>query len=808
MEKLLQDLRYGFRSLRKAPGFTLMAVLVVTLGIGANTAIFSVVNAVLLQQLPFRDPQQLVSISAKRTDNNQQPISIADFQDFQSQSRLVAPMAAYAFWSANVTGQGEPERLQEVRTTGNFFEVTGTPAFVGRTLVPADDDPGSAHVAVLTYGLWQRRFGGDRALVGKKLEINGDSYTVVGVLPPAFFFPGRGAEMAVPLVPQADPRRTDRSDHFLSAIGRLKPGVSPSQAAAELNAIAQHLQQQYPKTNAKSIGVTLVSLYDQVVGKFRSALLMLLGAVGLLLLIACSSLANLLLARASARSREIAIRTALGADRWRVVRQLVTETVILAMVGGLAGILLAAWGVRGLVALSPADLPRAGEIAVDGRVLWFAAGLLLLSGLVFGILPALQSSKSGFENLRASGALAEGSGRGSRARGMIVAAQVALSLVLLVGAGLLLKSFARLQAVRPGFDADHVLAMRISLPPSAFPNTDALSNFYTELQGRLETLPGVTSAGAVSILPLSGPLGSVDFTVVGQPPSSPDHVPSADWRATGPGYLKTMAITLMQGRDFAQSDNASAVKVAWVNQTLAHRYFEHSNPIGQHLRVEDRDEMEIVGVVSNVRQNSLDEDVQPAIYVPYAQTTPFALVYLRNNMFWVVRTAGDPLAISSAVRHQLREVQKDAPIAKLGAMEDYLAASAAPRRFNLLLVGMFGLTAMLLAVLGVYGVISYSVTQRTREFGVRLALGARQRDVLGVVIAQAGRLVGVGIAIGLIGAAFSTRLLADLLFQVRPGDSTTFLAVVGMVALVALIACLVPARRAAKVDPMVALRYE
>ncbi|MBZ5721910.1 MAG: ABC transporter permease [Acidobacteriia bacterium] len=808
METLWQDLRYGARSLRRSPGFTLMAVLVVTLGIGANTAIFSVVHAVLLQQLPFKDPSQLVTIYSKRTDVERYPSSIPDFQDFQNQSQSFDGMAALAFSPASVTGQGEPERLQEARVSANYFQVTGTSAYLGRTLIPDDDNPGSAHVVVLNYGLWQRRFGGDRAVVGKSIELNGEAHTIVGVLPEQFFFPIRAAEMAVPLSPQTDPRRANRQDHFLNTLGRLKPGVTAGQAAAELNAIAQHLQQQYPQTNGKNSGVTIVSLYDEVVGEFRSGLLILQGAVALLLLIACSSLANLLLARGSARTREIAIRTALGGDRKRIIRQLVTETVLLASIGGVCGILLAAWGVHLLVALSPAGLPRSSDITVDATVLAFAAGLSVIAGLVFGVVPALQCTDSNFDHLRSSGA-SGAAGGGSKARAFIVAAQVALSLVLLVASGLLLKSFARLQSVSPGFDPEHALSLRLSLPATAFPDGNSIANFYSEMQRRIQTLPGVSSVGAVSILPTSGALAEMDFTVVGHPPDSRDHMPTAQYRVTGEGYFRAMSIPLLQGRELAASDTSDSAKVAVVNETLARRHFANvSQAIGAHLHLEDGNEVEIVGVVPDIKQFTLDEDPQPDIYVPYPQVGKNVMVYLRSNMFCVVRTTGDPAALAAAAKHEIRSVQGDVAISRILPMTDYLAATVAPRRFNLLLVVMFGAVALLIAMVGVYGVISYSVSRRTREFGVRMALGAGQGNVIGVVLAQAGRLVGAGIIVGLIGSIFCTRLLSGLLFRVKPTDIATFSAVVGAMLVVATLACLIPARRAARVDPLEALRYE
>ena len=803
-----QDLRYGFRTLRKAPVFTCMAVLVVMLGIGANTAIFSVVNAVLLQQLPFKDPQKLVAITMMQSDRLNMPLSIADFEDLQSQNRSFDGMSAYAFWSANVSGQGEPERLQEVRVSANYFQLMGTSAWLGRTLLPEDDNAGSAQVVVLGYGLWRRRFGGDMAVVGKTLELNGDVYSVVGVLPPSFIFPIRAAEMAVPLKPQSDPRASDRSDRFLNAAGRLAAGVSPSQAAAELTTIGQHLRQLYPVNNAKFSGVRLVPLYEVIVGKFRTALLMLLGAVGLLWLIACSSLTNLLLARASGRQREIAIRTALGASPRRLVRQLVTESMILFVAGGMTGILMAAWGVHLLVALGPSDLPRASTIGIDARVLWFGVGLSLLAGLIFGALPAMQSVRSSFDSLRGSGALAGDGGKRGSFRGFIVSAQVALSLVLLVGAGLLLKSFARIQSVAPGFDASDVLALRVSLPQSHFASNESIAAFSTELQRRVGTLPGVSSSSAVSILPLSGPSADVDFTVVGQPPPPADHVPSARYRAASPGYIRTMGIPLLAGREFTESDTAQSSKVGLINRFFARQFFAGKDPIGEHLHIENSGDVEIVGVIGDVKQASLDEEPEADFYAPYAQAAPFALTYFRNNLFWVVRTTGNPLGLAAAVHHEISSLQPEIAFSRTSAMEDYLAASAAPRRFNVLLVGMFGMTALLLAVVGVYGVISYSVERRTREFGLRFALGATRSNVLGVVMGQAGRLVGAGMVVGVIGAACCARLLQELLFQVQPSDTSTFIAVVGLVASVALAACLVPALRAAKVDPMVALRND
>jgi len=807
METLWQDVRYGFRTLRRAPVFSFMALLVVMLGIGASTAIFSVIDAVLLEQLPFKDPHQLVAISLRHKETDAFPFNLADFAEFQSESRLLSGLAAFEFRPANVTGEGEPERLQQIRTSANFFQVMGTPALLGRTLLPDDDRPSSPHIVVVSYGLWRRRFGGDPAVIGKTLELNGESYSVVGVLPAKFFFPVRAAELAVPIQPENDPRLKNRGDHFLNLVGRLQPGVSMTQATTELDAICNRLRQQYPTSNGKDQGVMLRTLSDRIVGSFRGGLLALLGAVGVLLLIACSSLANLLLARSSSRRRELALRSALGATQQRIVRQLVTEATILSLLGGLCGIFLAAVGIRALVALGPSDLPRAQEIAVNARVLWAAVGLSLLSGFVFAVIPALRFAKANFDHLRAAG-VAAADGGGGRLRAFIVGAQVALSLVLLVGAGLLLKSFSRLQAVQPGFDPANVLTLRLSLPAADFPDVQTVANFYSGLQDRVNTIPGVKSSAAVSILPFSGPLANVDFTVVGKPPASPDQKPTADFRATGRDYFQTMHIPLIAGRTFAQGDNADTNKVIVVSHNLAQQFFGSDQVIGEHLDVEQSGSLEIVGVVGDVKDGSLDETPGPTIYVPYAQLPPFALVYMRNNMFLVVRTAANPLGVASAVRQELRSLQRNVPISRIAPMGDYVAATVAPRRFSLLLIGLFGLTALLMAILGIYALVAYSVTLRMHEFGVRIALGAQRRDVVGSVMAQGGRTILVASAIGVLGSIAVSRLMANFLYQVQPTDLATYAGVVALIVGAALFASFVPAMRAAGADPMSALRND
>jgi putative ABC transport system permease protein len=810
---LVQDLRYAARMLLQNPGFTAVAVFALALGIGGNTAIFSLVNSILLRQLPFRQPEQLVWVSSRRPDSGKRPFSLPDFIDYRDQNQGLAGIAAFVNWSANLTDRGDPERLQGMRISATAFQLLGVEAMVGRALLPTDDTPGQQHVVVLSYGLWQRRFGADPQLLGQTLTLNGAGYTVVGVLPPQFSFPYGEAELAVPLAPDADPWRGVRnSTNFLRALARLKPGVTREQAEADLTAVAQRLRSQYPVHNRQKLGVTLNPLHEEVVGDFRLALWVLLGAVGVVLLITCVNLANLALVRAAARRREMAIRMALGATRRRLIQQLATESMLLALLGGGLGLLLAFYGIPLLLALSPASLPRTAEVGVDFRVLGLTLALSLLAGMIFGLAPAWQATRVGLnEELKESGRGSAGGARQARARGLLVIAEIALSLVLLVGAGLLVNSFLRLQAASPGFEAENALAVRLSLPKAHYSNRAALTAFYEKLRPRLESLPGVETVGVVSALPLSGTVYSVPFTIEGRA-ATPDEVERADYRVVSAGYFRALKIPLMAGREFNERDTAETPHVALISQNLARRHWPDRSPVGAHLRINDNHQgprqVEIVGVVGDVKHLRLDGEPAPHIYLPIHQSHENWVVWLTDNQYWLLRTAVDPLTLQAAVRREIQAVDREAPASNIRTMEQYLAASVAPRRFNLWLLTVFAGAALALAASGLYGVISYGVAQRRHEIGIRMALGARGSDVLKLVIGQGMALAIIGVALGLVASLALTRLMESLLFSVSATDPLTFIAIALLLILVALLACYIPARRAAKVDPLIALRCD
>jgi predicted permease len=815
LEQLIQDLRYGLRSMRRAPGFTIVAVLTLGLGIGANTAIFSLVNAILLRQLPFKNPEQLVALDSKRIDPGKHPFTIPDFVDYRDQNETLEQIAAFANWSASITGSGEAERVQGMRISANAFQLLGVEAVVGRALVPEDDTPGRQHVVVLSHGLWQRRFGADPRTVGQTLLLNGNSYTIVGVLPPQFIFPIREAELAVPLAPDADPWRSARtSTNFLRAIARLKPGVTLAQAEADLTSIAGRMRQQYPAANENKnkLGVTLTPLNDVVVGDYRHALWMLLGAVGFVLLIASINLASLSLARASTRHREMAIRTAHGATRWRLVRQMTTENLLLALTGGLIGLLLAWWGINFLLALSPAGMPRLSEVGLDARVLIFTLAVSLLAGSIFGILPAVKASRIDLNEELKSGGRAGNDGTGrNRVRSFLVVAEIAISLVLLLSAGLLIKSFSRLQEVRPGFESENLLAVRLSLPKTRYANRDALISFDDQLQPLLEGLPGVSAVGAVSALPLSGTRASIEFTIEGRP-SPQNEVWMSDYRIASTGYFRAMKIPLLRGREFSEQDKAHTTPVAIISETLARRFWPDGDPVGARISIDDNNQgprpVEIVGVVGDVKHLSLEDEPTPHLYLPLRQLHEDGVVWMTNNQYWLIRSSVSPLSLASAVQREIRKVDPDVPASNIKTMEQYLSTSVSPRRFNLWLLTVFAAAALVLATVGIYGVMSYSVAQRTREIGVRMALGAQRSDIFRMVVGHGMLLAVTGLAAGLVGALALSRLMGGLLYQVSTTDPATYILLTLFLLLVTLVACLVPARRATKVDPIVALRYE
>jgi putative ABC transport system permease protein len=796
---LARDARYSLRVLRKTPAFTIGAIATVALTVGATTAIFSVVYGVLLRQLPYRNVDRVFWIWSDQPGRDRTPFNVPDFIDYRDATRTLAGFAGFFSYSANLSDEAAAERVQGIRASGNLFEVVGASARIGRLLQPADERPDADQVVVLTEPFWIRRFGGDATMLGRAIRLNGEEYTIVGVLASGFVLPVVDVEFVLPFAADRDPRRGARNSvNFIIGAGRLGDRVTPPQAAGELTAIAHRLQQQFPVENARKRGVRLVAAIDGIVGSFRIALLALFAAVGAVLLIACANLANLMLTRATSRRKDLAVRLALGASRVNVVRQVLVETSIVGLSGGVLGVLVARWGVAALVAMAPAALPRASEIRVDVAVLMFSLVVSSFTSVLFGVIPALASARVDVrEALQGSSRGATGGGR--LVRGLLVSSEVALAVALLIVMTMLAKSFANVQAVAPGFDSTRVLSARLTLPARRFNNRDAIVLFQRALAQRLSSLPTVTNTGAITLLPLTGLLSRVPFTVEGRAVER-ERVPLAQFRTVSPGYFEAARIPLKRGRTFSESDTERTAPVAVVNEELARHWLDGLEPVGARLLVDDNDgpprPVEIVGVVGNVRQVALDGEPTWDLYLTYPQIHSDNVGAAAANMFWIVRTTGDPMTLGNSLASEVRRVDPEAVAAQIKPLDRYLSDTVAPRRFSLSLMAAFALTALALAITGLYAVVMYSVSQRAREIGIRVALGASRANIVRLVMGHGIRFVLIGLVAGIAMAAGATQLIAAMFFGLAATDVATMAEVVVFVAAVSVIACAVPTARA------------
>lgn len=812
METLFHDLRYAIRMLGKRRVFTAVAILTLALGIGANTAMFNVVNAVLLRPLSFKEPDRLVSI------NHSYPklgvmafVSAPAFIDYRGQSNLFENSAVSTGWNINLTGQGEPERVQGRLVSAGFFPTLGFVAALGRGFLEEEDMPGKNHVVVLSHGLWQRRFGSDPAILDQQLTLNNENYTVIGVMPAEFEF-NSGDELWTPLgfTPELL-APNQRSNEYLWMIARLKTGVTLEQAQAGMDAVANQIREQYPNNYPAESqwGLALKPLQEDFIGDIRPLLTMLIFAVGFVLLIACANVANLLLARAATRRKEIAVRTALGASRLRILRQLLTESVLLALLGGALGLALSAWGVKLLVALND-KIPRSREIGIDFRVLGFTMGVSLLTGIIFGLVPALQISKVGVaETLKKAGRISPITFGRRGSRSLLVVAEVAFALVPLIGAGLMVKSFARVLEVSPGFQKQNLLTLRLALPVSSYRELPSVRAFYQQILQKIESIPGVISVGGVTGLPMAAASPRGPFIIEGRPINPGEVSPNSDRKVTTSNYLKTMGVPLIRGRYFTDQDNTEAPGVVIIDDTFARRYWPDEDPVGKRISFEGGPNnarwREIVGVVDNVKNYGLDVEAKQVLYYPHLQSSA-------REMGLAVRTEGNPTGMATAVRNAIHSVDAQQPIFRVSTMEQIVADSTTQRRFTTLLLAVFAVVALLLTAVGLYGVMSYSVAQRTQEIGIRMALGAQRGSVLRMVIGQgmalalAGIILGLGLSLVL--ALFLGHYMKDLLFEVSAIDPTMFVIIPVVIGGAAMLASYIPARRATKVDPVIALRYE
>jgi putative ABC transport system permease protein len=800
---MINDLRYAFRQLIKSPGFTAVTILTLALGIGACTAIFSVVNAVLLRPLDYPDPARLVVIrETQLPDFPEFSVSPPNYLDWEKQTKSFENLAAYSGSRINLTGDGEPQQLIGVKATAHYFDVYGVKPALGRTFLPEEDAPGKSHVVVLSYPFWQRVFGGADDVLGRPVQLNGEPYTVIGVAPLGF---GIASKVDAWMPMAFEPKETAndaRGGHYLNVAGRLRPGVTLAQAEAELKVLAAQLATQYPDSN-KGWGIFMMPLQDYSVRDVRTVLYTLLGAVGCVLLIACANIANLLLARATARHREISIRAALGASRARLVRQLLTESVLLALCGGLAGMLLARWGLDALLALAPANLPRVTDIHLDAGVLVFSLVLSVITGLVFGIAPAWLAARADVNEALKQGSRGstEGGARG-RLRSALVVIEVTFALMLLGGAGLLARSFMQLAHVDPGFTPENATVLRLSLPQKKYALPEQQTAFADALLERMKTLPGVQAAGLTHSMPLVSDY-VLGFNIEGRPAIAPSDLPNTNYYAVTPEYFRAMGIRLVRGRVFTAQDDAKAPRVAIINETLARQYFPNEDPIGKRINITNGPDTwrEIIGIVGDIKQYGVDKATSNQSYEPFAQV-PF------SSLNVVIRTNGPATALLGAIRPTVYAVDKDQPIGTIRPLEEIMADSIARQRFAMTLLTVFSLVALVIAAVGIYGVMAYSVVQRTGEFGIRMALGAQQRDVLHLVLAQGGKLVGLGLIIGLTATLAASRAMRSMLFNTSAQDPLTLASITLLLGAVALVACLLPASRATKVNPIEALRSE
>ncbi len=814
METLWHDLRYGWRTLWRHPGITSVAVIALALGIGANSAIFSVVNAILLKPLKVPHPERMVSLTENRNGETfGSTVAPSNFIAWRERNQVFEEMAAFAGQSHNLLGGDAPEQLNATRISASLFPLLSIQPALGRNFLPEEDKAGRERVAILSHNLWQRRFNSDPNVINRSMSLSGNDYRIVGVMPAGFEFPNADSELWTPMAIH-DGAVEGMGGRIIQVLARLKPNVTLDEAHAQMNSIAQQLAQERPDFNA-GWGVQLTPLRELVVGNVRRSLLVLLGAVSFVLLIACANVANLLLTRAARRQREIAIRIALGASRLRLVRMLLTESMLLALLGGALGLLLAVWGVDGLLALAPGNLPRVEEIGIDRSVFGYTLAVSLLTGIIFGLAPALQASKPNLNELLKEGVRSSPAGFGrDRLRNLLVVTEVALSLVLLIGAGLLMRSFVRLQNVDPGFDPQNVVAMRTSLPDEKYAEDKQVVGFYRQAIERIRRLPNVKQAGAIHVLPWTGENSGRYFHPEGKPLPKAGEEATYNYRIVTPGYFETMSIPILKGRDFTFEDTAQSAGVVIVNEAMARLFWPGDEAVGKRVKHRGRETdpwFTVAGVVGNVRHHWIGDSTQPEIYFSYAQVPLLdsrTIERHRRSMQIVIRGDGDPLSIVPAARREVAGLDPELPLFNIKTMDERLGYSLVRPRFNTLLMGIFAVVALVLAAVGLYGVMSYTVAQRTHEIGIRIALGARRSDVLMLVLKQGLALILAGVAIGLVAAFALTRFMSALLYDLSARDPYTFAAISLLLIAIALLACYIPARRATRVEPTVALRYE